>query len=612
MTNANKSEKLYSSSAEEFIKSAFKEDYYLGFGVGKAGYEKYTNKLSKVAANNAIFGKRVLPNSITAVIERKDWQTKSYIPYNPGVDITNSICFNSADAGLYLCLKDGSNNRQSSFGSEKSRYKPSGSAGVILDYPDGYQWVLIAKDQLNNYLTDYTRIRGIDTMIQFKGATADSASPTGSTGGGGATGLSTGTCCLYAKRAIDINGVCLNKGAIVQAFTVPNKITCEIFGTLLDLHPVFKDSLLGVCGGFFNYSGTAGCTPCNETASSVTVFEVYGDVVSQYSTSDPFRINYETQSTNFKSGGLLNVVWWDDPTKAFYVSKEDPELVLDYDGTIGNFKAYLKTEYVGSNLGYKVIGVKWSNALDVQNCVYIEPIALESGVIGSSPNGDFSECLAQIEFGFTPESTGNYLNVYGLLRPSKIAIEHSLTKTELQQLTPSTINPTFQLDSVFISKGIKYPDGRKLSPLVNRAYTPALNKTAATATVLDTATITESSFIHDPVSASANYFSNKLNRTKTSKYSADSIEPANPLSAYKMTNFGGNDVLITTYNAATSLTGGITLNYSNTDKSSGSINLGTVTKAPYTFDGCEIIFASDTDVNDSTNTYKVTAIFDIS
>jgi len=184
MTNANKSEKLYSSSAEEFIKSAFKEDYYLGFGVGKAGYEKYTNKLSKVAANNAIFGKRVLPNSITSVIERKDWQSKAYIPYNPGVDITNSICFNSADAGLYLCLKDGSNNKQSSFGSEKSRYKPSGSAGVILEYSDGYQWVLIAKDQLNNYLTDYTRIRGIDTMIQFKGPGADSASPTGSTGGG--------------------------------------------------------------------------------------------------------------------------------------------------------------------------------------------------------------------------------------------------------------------------------------------------------------------------------------------------------------------------------------------------------------------------------------------
>ena len=612
MTNANKSEKLYSSSAEEFIKSAFKEDYYLGFGVGKAGYEKYTNKLSKVAANNAIFGKRVLPNSITAVIERKNWESKSYIPYNPGVDITNSICFNSTDAGLYLCLKDGSNNKQSSFGTEKSRYQPSGSAGVVLEYPDGYQWILIAKDQVGDYLTDYTRIRGIDTMIQFKGSTADSASPTGSTGGGGTTGLSAGTCCLYAKRAIDINGVCLNKGDIVQAFTVPNKITCEIFGTLLDLQPVFKDSLLGVCGGFFNYSGTAGCTPCNDTTSSVTVFEVYSDIVSQYSTTNPFRINYETQSTNFKSGGILNVVWWDDPTKAFYVSKEDPELVLDYDGTIGNFKAYLKTEYVGSNLGYKVIGVKWNNALDVQNCVYIEPIALEAGVIGTSPNGDFSECLTQIEFGFTPESDGNYLNVYGLLRPSKIAIEQSLTKTELQQLTPTTINPTFQLDSVFISKGIKYPDGRKLSPLVNRAYTPSLNKTAANATILDTATITESSFIHDPVSASSNYFSNKLNRTKTSKYSADSVEPANPLSSYKITNFGGTDLLIASYNAATSLTGGITLDYSNSDKSSGSITISSVSKAPYTFDGCEIIFASDTDVNDSSSTYKVTAIFDIS
>jgi hypothetical protein len=344
----------------------------------------------------------------------------------------------------------------------------------------------------------------------------------------------------------------------------------------------------------------------------VTVFEVYGDVVSQYSTSNPFRINYETQSTNFKSGGLLNVVWWDDPTKAFYVSKEDPELVLDYDGTIGNFKAYLKTEYVGSNLGYKVIGVKWSNALDVQNCVYIEPIALEAGVVGSSPNGDFSECLAQIEFGFTPESDGNYLNVYGLLRPSKIAIEHLLTKSELQQLTPTSPSPTFQLDSVFISKGIKYPDGRKLSPLVNRAYTPSLNKTAATATVYDIGTVSEASFIHDSVSASSNYFANKLNRTKTSKYSADAVEPANPLSAYKITNFGGTEFLISSYNAATSLTGGITLDYSNTDKSSGSITITALTKAPYTFDGCEIIFAADTDVNSSSSTYTITSIFDIS
>ena len=118
--------------------------------------------------------------------------------------------------------------------------------------------------------------------------------------------------------------------------------------------------------------------------------------------------------------------------------------------------------------------------------------------------------------------------------------------------------------------------------------------------------------IHDPVSSSSIYFANKFNRTKTSKYSADSVEPANPLSAYKMTSFGGTELLITSYNAATSLTGGITLDYNNPDKTSGSITITALTKAPYTFDGCEIIFASDTDVNDSTNTYKVTAIFDIS
>ncbi len=613
MTNPNKSENSYSSSAVEFIKSAFKDsDYYLGFGIGKAGYEKYTNRLSKVAANNSIFGKRIIPDNISAVIERKDWSSKAYIPYNPAVDILNSICFNSTDGGLYLCLKDGTHNRQSSFGSEVSRYKPSGSAGTILEYPDGYQWILIANDS-ETYLTSYNRIRGIDTMIQFKGATVDAGSPTGTTGGGGSSGLSLGTCCLYAIKSIDINGVCLDKGDIVQAFTVPNKITCEIVGSLLNLYPIFKDSILGVCGGFFNYSGTAGCTPCNETSSSVTAFETFGDIISLYPTTNIFRKNYETQSTSFKSGGLVNVVWWNDPSKNYYVSKEDPELVLDYDGTIGNFKAYLKTEYVGSNLGYKVIGVKWQNPLDVENCVYIEAISLESGVVGTSPNGDFSECLANIEFGFLPESGDDYINVYGLLRPSKIAVEISITKSELQQLTPSEPNPSFQLDSVFISKGIKYPDGRTVSPEINRSYTSALKKTAAIATLpASIPSITEESLISDQVTTSSNYFSNKLNRTKISNYSGEDVEPANPLSSYKMTNIGGTEVVISTYNAATTFTGGITLDYYNPDKTSGSFYISSVTKAPYTFDGCEIIYASDTSISSSSTTYKVTAIFDIS
>lgn len=611
MTTPNKSEKLYSSSAVEFIKAAFKEDYYLGFGVGKAGYEKYTNRLSKVAANNSIFGKRILPNDITAVIDRKDWEPKSYIPYNPAVEITNSICFNSTNGGLYLCVKDPTFNTQSKFGSERSRYKPDSAAGVIDTKPDGYGWVLIAKDS-SAYLTDYVRIRGIDTMVEFKGITADSSSPTGTTGGGGSTGLSTGTCCLYAKSPIEINGVCLNKGDIVQAFTVPNEVTCRIFGNLLDLQPIFKDSLLGVCGGFFNYSGTAGCTPCAETLSSVTPFEVFADVVALYPSTDIYRVNYETQSTNFKSGGLVNAVWWNDPTETYYVSKDKPELVLDYDGTIGNFKAYLKTEYVGSNLGYKVVGVITENELDVDNCVYIEAVNIEAGVVGSSPNGDFSKCLANIEFGLLPESDDDYLNVYGLLRPSKIAVEMSITKTEMGQLTPTTINPQFGLDSVFISKGMRYPDGRKVSTLLNRGYTPSLKRTCAVTTIPSTTGLSEASFIYEPVTSSSNYFSNKLNRTKESRFSSDSVEPANSLSSYKLTNVSGSDILITSYDSSTSLTGGITLNYANPDKTSGSLYLSTLDKAPFKFDGCEIIFASDSTIDSAASTYKVTSIFDIS
>jgi hypothetical protein len=611
MTTPNKSEKLYSSSAVEFIKAAFKEDYYLGFGVGKAGYEKYTNRLSKVAANNSIFGKRILPNNITAVIDRKDWEPKSYIPYNPAVEITNSICFNSTNGGLYLCVKDPTFNTQSKFGSERSRYKPDSAAGVIDTKPDGYAWILIAKDS-SAYLTDYVRIRGIDTMVEFKGITADSSSPTGATGGGGSTGLSTGTCCLYAKAPIEINGVCLDKGDIVQAFTVPNEVTCRIFGNLLDLQPVFKDSLLGVCGGFFNYSGTAGCTPCAETLSSVTPFEVFGDVVALYPSTDIYRVNYETQSTNFKSGGLVNAAWWDDPTKTYYVSKDRPELVLSYDGTIGNFKAYLKTEYVGSNLGYKVIGVVTENELDVENCVYVEAVNIETGVVGSSLNGDFSECLANIEFGLLPESDDDYLNIYGLLRPSKIAVELSITKTEMGQLTPTTLNPQFVLDSVFISKGMRYPDGRKVSTVLNRGYTPSLKRTCAVTTIPSVSGLSEASFIYEPVTSSTNYFSNKLNRTKTSRFSGDSVEPANPLSSYKLTNVSGSDILITSYDSSTSLTGGITLGYANPDKTSGSLYLSTLDKAPFKFDGCEIFFASDSTIDTAASTYKVTSIFDIS
>ena len=613
MTIPNKSENLYSSSVVDFIKAAFKEDYYLGLGVGKAGYEKYTNRLSKTAANCGVFAKRILPNDINAVIDRKDWVPKAYVPYNSAVDITNSICFNSTNGGLYLCVKDPTFNRQSAFGTEISRYKPDATAGVITSYPDGFSWVLITEDS-SPYLTDYVRIRGIDTMVEFRGVTGDGSSITGTTGGGGTSGITVGTCCLYAKYKMEINGICFDKGDLIQAFTIPNEATCRIFGNLLDLQSDFKNSLLGLSGGFFNYSGTAGCTPCNETLSSVTPYETFGDVINLYPTTNIFRKNYETQSTNFKSGGLVNATWWDDPTEAYYVSKENPQLTLSYDGTIGNFKAYLKTVYVGSNLGYKVIGIITENELDVQDCVYIEAVAIESGVNGTSPNGDFSKCLANIEFGLLPETDDDYLNVYGLLRPSKISVELTVLKSEIKDiLTPTTGSPNFGLDSVFLSVGIRYPDGTKISPVLNRSFSPSLKKTCASAlTFSDITSLSEASLVYDQVTTSTNYFSNKLNRTKDSKYSGEPIETSTPLSSYKVTNvIDGNELLLSSYDSST-LTGGISLNYANPDKTTGTIYLTTVNAAPFTFDGCNILSATDSTISSAATTYTITSIFDIS
>ena len=163
-----------------------------------------------------------------------------------------------------------------------------------------------------------------------------------------------------------------------------------------------------------------------------------------------------------------------------------------------------------------------------------------------------------------------------------------------------------------ISKGMRYPDGRKVSTLLNRGYTPSLKRTCAVTTIPSVSGLSEASFIYEPVTSSTNYFSNKLNRTKTSRFSGDSVEPANPLSSYKLTNVSGSDILITSYDSSTSLTGGITLGYANPDKTSGSLYLSTLDKAPFKFDGCEIFFASDSTIDTAASTYKVTSIFDIS
>jgi len=607
MTTPNKSEKLVSKSVIDFINESFKyDDYYFGFNVSDVGYSKYSNRLSNVASNGSFFGVRISPDAMSAVYPRNNWTAGSvYYPYSPDIDPIRSVVYNPNNYGIYLCTQSPSFNRQSNFGSGVSRYIPNGIDGEFKSFNDGYKWVKIGEDR--SPLTDWIHIRGIEALVEFKGSTIDITGPTG----GNATGASIGTCCYYLKEKREINGICLNAGDLVQAHTVPNEWTCRLMGNLTDLHTQYKPGLLGICGGFFNYSGTAGCTPCNSSVAVYTKYDIFNSIYTQYSSTNTFRRNFEIQKY-FKSGQIINAVWFDDPSESYYVSSERPRVYVETDGVLDKFELYLKTEYVGSNLGFKVIGVEVVGEDSPYNCTYAEAIRLyDSSVIGTSPNGDFSKCLASIEFGLLPTGQADdYLDIYALLRPDTLAVEVTVSKSEIYSITGKT-TAVFNLKSAAIYQGINYFDGRKVSSVLNRSYSAPTKKTSASVGISTSgASLTQDSIVFDNVQTDANFLSNKLSREIPLNNVDDNTLAEYPLSAYTIAFIEGSNAEISSYDFS-SVTGGVTLPIQNSDKTSGVVTISGVTNPQFSFNNCPVIFASNVTANSSRSTYNIVATFKI-
>jgi len=608
MTTPNKSEKLVTKSVADFINASFKyDDYYFGFGVSDVGYSKYSNRLSKIATNGSFFGVRISPNDMSAVYPRKDWSAGSvYYPYNSNIDPSRSICYNPNNYGIYLCTQSPSLNRQSNFEfGGVSRYIPDGIDGQFKSFDDGYKWVKIGEDR--NPLTDWIHIRGIEALVEFKGSTIDATGPTG----GNATGASIGTCCYYTKENREVNGICLNAGVLVQAHTVPNEWTCRLMGNLTDLHTQYKPGLLGICGGFFNYSGTAGCTPCDSSVAVYTNYDIFDSIYTQYSSTNTFRRNFEIQKY-FQSGQIVNAVWFNVPSESYYVSSERPRVYVETDGTLDKFELYLKTEYIGSNLGWKVIGVEVVGEDSPFNCSYAEAVSLyDSSIIGSSPNGDFSKCLASIEFGLLPtDQEDDYLDIYALLRPDTVAVEVTVSKSEIYSITGKS-TASFDLKSAAIYQGMKYFDGRKISPVLNRSYSAPIKKTSASVTISKSGgPLSQDSLVFDSGQTETNFLTNKLSREITLNNVDNSTLPEYPLSAYTIAFIEGSNAEISTYDF-TSVTTSATFAYQNSDKTTGIATINSVINPTFKFDGCPVIFASNVTASSSRDTYNIVATFKI-
>lgn len=607
----------YSKAYENFLTEASIYDLYIGFGVGAVGYADKSVRVAKDTANVSSWIERVPRDNIFAVWDRTNWTAgTNYVPWdytNP--DSTRSVIYNEIDGGVYLCVGNGTN-RFSAIGSVKAKTAPSGSANTIITTACGLEWIKL--NTTTSISENYIKIHGIESTIYFRGATFDA---TGPTGGFGASGITFGTCCLYTQENwIDALGKTYNAGEIVAAYKVPNRWVCEYFGKNLGFHAEFKGSVTTTqLGGFFNVTGSSGCTPCSATLANYTPLALYNAGGSAgYSSSNSTKSNTEILSS-YNQGTILGVLWNDDPTINYYCDIENPELNVSINpgGNIGTAKVYLKTEYVGGPYAFKVIGVFITDRLTASGIVYADTPSLKTGTLTAS-SGDASVCLANVQFNLSPLTpTGeNYLSIFDLLRVNKIGVSVDLTDAKISSLFGSN---SYTFKSLFVASGIKNANGYRVASDGKINYIKQY-KTSASARItalsgsgpLD---LLESelfiSDFTDPLSV--DYLDNATSTTKTVGSGSRAYSPGKPTASYT-TSFAALDaasgsVELSSYDAYSISTGG-TYFAQIQGTTTISFTISGITNPNIDLSDAKIYAVADT-VADQTSTNTLTAILNI-
>jgi len=618
----NDSSNRYSEAVSNFLTDSLYWDYYAGFGVVEVGYADKSSRVSKDVANSASFIKRVTLDNVSAVFTRNDWvaaKTFKVFDYTDPT-ITNSLCFNSTTKELYLCVGDTNYNKLSTRNnSAPSKFAPSGSNGTVINMEDGYSWVKVNYDPAP-ISSNYIKVTGIESLVDFRGSTLDATGPTG----GGSTGLTFGTCCLYATESWiePVTGKTYNAGDIVASYKVPNRWTCGYLASQLDFEGVFLPSVTSTeYGGFFNISGPSGCTPCGATYSTVTPLALFNAGGSGgYTAGNVYRQNTDIL-TAIPSGCILSVMFNDRSDVTYYSDIEDPEINLDTDGTIGSCKAYLKTEFVGGINRYKVIGVYLTNQLTSSNCTYVEAPSLVTGNLSIASLGsqgaptDPSSCLASIQFNLAPISDESYLKIYDLLRTTQISVAVELSEAEINTLfnTPAS----YSFESAFLVTGLKNSSGYRIQSDGARSYSKAPIKASASAIITsisgDINTVEPGDFVadfSDPIDV--NYLTNKTSATKTIGSGSRAFVPGKPTSSFNL-GFGvfagstSGSVEISSYDAYAIGTGGsYTVQFSGGATSSFTVT--SITGPSINMSDCTVLFTTDTLIQ-SENTFNL--IFNI-
>ena len=619
----NDSASRYSSSIARFLSNAITDDLYVGLGVDGVGYVSKDTRLAQRAANVSSLIKRVGISDIFAAFERNDWAAgKSFKVYDStDPDIKSSTCFNSTSGELFLCLENNTNNLFSNRNANNpSKFAPSGSNGTVIEMEDGYKWIKINYND-EPLSTNFVKIVGIESLFNFRGVTADNQLPADAVNTiYGSSGLTYGTCCLYYKQDFvePMTGKTYARGDIYGAFKVANAWACEHLGALTDFHPVFKNSVtITELGGFFNISSTSGCTPCGATYADVTAKLSYSSGGSAgYASTNIFKKNYDIL-TSVNSGCILNAILNVDSSISYYVSEERPEVTLVTDGNIGSCKAYLTTTYIGSNKGWKVTGVELEGQLSSSNITYVEAINLVTAT-GSASSGDFSVCLASLQFNLAPiTSTGeSYLSVYDLLRTESIAVNATITTAKIQTTIPSA-GSTYTFDSAFLLTGVKNSNGYRIAPKVFRDSKEA-TKSSSTVTISvssgSSSDLTQDSlvFVTNPSSINDNYYANKSLFDKDIGSGDTEFVNSKPTSSYSVgfKNFtGSTGTAEISYFESYGITSGTTLYFENVNTNSGTFNITGITASSINIQDCDVLFATNTTYNQDKS--NLTLIFTI-
>jgi len=611
----------YPDAVSSFLTNSLYSDYYAGFGVVETGYADKSSRVSKDVANSASFIKRVTLDNISAVFTRNDWvaaKTFKVFDYTDP-NITNSLCFNSTTKELFLCVGDTNYNKLSTRNSsDPSKVAPTGTARTIIDMGDGYNWLKINYDPDPPSL-NYVRITGIESLVNFRGATLDATGPTG----GDPTGLTWGTCCFYAKAPWFelVSGKTYNPGDIVAAYKVPNNWTCGYLANQLDFEGVFEPLVTTTeLGGFFNISGPSGCTPCGATYANTSLFQSFLNGGSAgYPAENVYRKNVEI--LDIPSGCILSVTLNDEKDVTYYSDEQDPEVNFVTDGDKGSCKVFLKTVFVGGRKPYKVDGVYVTGQLTSSNCSYVETPSLVSGNLTVSPGEttDPSKCLASIQFNLAPllSEGESYLDIYGLLRTTQMSVRVELSEAEINALfgTPDS----YSFKSAFLVTGLKNPSGYRIQSDFARNYQQPPIKASASAIITsisgDINSIAPEDFVtnlNDPIDV--NYLTNKTSATKTIGSGSRAFVPGKPTSSFNL-GFGDfptgitGSVEISSYNAYLIGTGGTyTVQFSGGGTSSFTIT--TITGPSIDMSDCTVLYTTDTTIeNGSEGTFYL--IFNI-